>query len=69
MADINYAKNYGGADRQFASSYIGAITKTPIIHYIGGWTKTYSKLYTKAYEGAFGANYGKQYDGVWTGVY
>ena len=63
MADINYAKAYAGADRQFASSYVGAITKQPITHYLGAYTKVWNTIYAKVwlgqYTGTWGAKYGK----------
>ena len=54
MADINYAKNYAPAGEiSFAKSFSGSITKTPIHHYLGGYTENYVAQYTKAYEGEF----------------
>ena len=69
MAEINYAKSYVGADRQFASSYEGAITDTPIHHYLGAYTKTYLAQYTATYLGNYVKQYGKQYTGQYTGVF
>ena len=59
MADINYAKNYAPAGEiSFAKSFSGSITKTPIHHYLGGYTENYVAQYTKAYEGEFVGSYG-----------
>ena len=73
MADINYAKAYAGADRQFASSYVGAITKQPIIHYLGAYTKVWNTIYAKVwlgqYTGTWGATYGKVYVGLYEGQF
>ena len=73
MANINYAKSYAGADRQFASSYEGAITKQPITHYLGAYTKQWSAVYAKTwigqYVGTWGASYGKVYVGVYEGQF
>ena len=70
MANIHYSKTYvSSTERGFDASFIGAGTRTPIRHYLGGYEREYLGYYNKQYEGSYTNQYGKIWSNVFEGVY
>lgn len=70
MATAHYSATWvSPTTRTFDTSFVGASSRTPIRHYLGGYQETYLGNYDAQYTGYYTAQYGKVWSALYTGYY